>query len=229
MTLKGSVCGWVYGLMDYYQMFDLTEKDLTKSILDFPGGISSFNAELFKQGKIIVSGDVSYELPIDDMSWQADNVFAKNKELFEQYAAKGGVECESSLIAIFNQWLLSKQLFLADYPLGVEQNRYRSFTMPALPFSDDEFELVLCSDFLAVTESASGVTSMQLIEELCRVGEEVRLYPLMDSSGEMNSALGPVMVQLQQNNFGVEVREIAFEQQVGGNAMLRIWSKECLV
>lgn len=229
MTQSMALYGWVYNLTDYYQMFDLTEADLKKRLFDFPGGISSFNAELFQQGVHVVSGDASYDMTVPEITQKANTIFEANKTFLSENLERFPEGSDALLQQVFNQWLLSKQLFLADYEKGVDDHRYRCVTMPHLPFDDAAFGLALCSDFLAITQSTSHVTSAQLIMELCRIAEEVRIYPLMDTQGNMNEALCPVMLQLQQDNFGVEVREVAYEQQLGGNAMLRVWSKECAV
>ena len=39
----------------------------------------------------------------------------------------------------------------------------------------------------------------------------------------------PLMLILQQRNFGVEVKSVNFPQRRNGHAMLRIWAKECEV
>ena len=49
----------------------------------------------------------------------------------------------------------------------------------------------------------------------------------MTETGGLSDELGPVMLLLQEHDYGVEVREVPFHQQVGGNAMLRVWSQTC--
>ncbi len=221
--------GWVYALRDYYQMFDLSDQDLTRRILDCPGSISSFNAELAQKGVQIVSGDCLYQQSLQAVSDYADSLYRFNCDVLSQHQERVSGHDASVLDTIFNDWLLSKQIFLEDYERGCVEGRYQAMSLPTLPFKDDQFELALCTDFLALSSTAAELSSEVLVEELCRVAEEVRVYPLMNAQGDMHEALGPVMLRLQQQNFGVEVREVAYEQQVGGNAMLRIWSKECLV
>lgn len=40
------------------------------------------------------------------------------------------------------------QQFLADFPAGLREGRYRAQTLPHLTFHDDAFDLALCSAFL---------------------------------------------------------------------------------
>jgi len=89
-----------------------------------------------------------------------------------------------------------------------------------------QFDLAFCTDFIfhhALSREHVGV----VLQELCRVAEEVRIFPLVDSDGKMPQELGPLILLLQQQNFGVEVRQVAYHALQGGNAMLRIWQQEC--
>lgn len=88
-----------------------------------------------------------------------------------------------------------------------------------MPFADHQFDLALCSDN----------SSVALIDELCRVATEVRVFPLLDEQGKLAETLGLAMVDLQQKNFGLEIRQVSYHQLKGSNAMLRIWAKECSV
>ena len=221
--------GWVYALRDYYQMFDLSDHDLARTILDCPGSISSFNAELAQQGIHVVSGDSLYGRSLEELTEEAELLFNANCQMLKEHQERVSGHDDSVIETIFNDWLLSKQLFLDDYTRGCEEGRYQSMALPRLPFDNDQFELALCTDFLALSPTAGHGSAESFVAELCRVAEEVRVYPLMTSQGVMHDALGPVMLSLQQQNFGVEVREVAYDQQVGGNAMLRVWSKECMI
>ena len=55
----------------------------------------------------------------------------------------------------------------------------------------------------------------------------MRIFPLLDNQGKMSDELGPLMLSFQKKNYGVEVREVAYQTLKGGNAMLRIWEQEC--
>ncbi|QLH43352.1 MAG: hypothetical protein HWD59_11985 [Coxiellaceae bacterium] len=51
MTHKSDVLLWGHSLAEYRSMFNLTEQDLDKSIIDCASGFASFNAEMHQQGK----------------------------------------------------------------------------------------------------------------------------------------------------------------------------------
>lgn len=97
--------------------------------------------------------------------------------------------------------------------------------LPHLPYKTHQFDLVLCTDFI-FHHALSHEKITEIVKELCRVAEEVRIFPLLNHQGKMSDALGPLMLMLQKKNYGVEVRQVPYQS---GNAMLRIWGVECEV
>jgi len=204
------VPGWVYSLADYQLMFDLSDIDLNKKILDYPGGISSFNAEMHKQGHQVLSGDEIYALDSKAMQSYVDQLAEKNPETLRKYKE-------------------SYEAFLQDYSEGQADGRYKLMQMPHFPCGDREFELALCTDLLFHTQAQNGFNSQELVIELLRVADEVRVFPLLNDNGEVSEEVGPILLILQQQNYGVEVRQVPYQQHKDGNAMLRIWATECVV
>ena len=94
-------------------------------------------------------------------------------------------------------------------------------------FEDQHFDLALCQHQLFNEDDADY--HVKTLLEMCRVASEVRIFPLLNLKGELTPSLGPVMQAMQENNVGVEVREVPFETQQAGNAMLRIWNQSCVV
>lgn len=217
---------WVHSLDDYQHMFALAEHDLTRSILDYPASISSFNAEMYACGHTVISADSHYNLIPFDMSKHVDNIIQHLATHLHQYADRIQGEGEKTLENIVNAWNHYAQMFVTDYSHGKLEGRYRVAQLPTLPFADFEFELALCSDLLFRSKE---MLPERMIAELCRVAHEVRVFPLLDAQGEVSATLGAVMLNLQHANFGVEVREVPYKLQKGSNAMLRIWAKQCVV
>ena len=217
---------WVHSLNDYRSMFGLSNKDLDRSILDYPACISSFNAEMHALGHKVVSADPYYNLPPLDMSKHADDIIQRLATQLHHYADRIQGEGEKTLENILNAWNQYAQLFVTDYSQGQLEGRYQAAGLPTLPFEHFQFQLALCPDLLFRGENESPE---QVINELCRVAHEVRVFPLLDDEGEVASELGPVMLKFQETNYGVEVREVPYRLQKGSNAMLRIWAKECTV
>ena len=228
-TQNNLLPGWVYCLHDYRQMFDLSDADLERSILDFPGGVASFNAEMHKAGRKVISGDSAYALSPMEMQAHAEEVYSEDKAHLLAHLNGLRDESESSVQTILTSWEQSEKEFLADYSIGKQQGRYIFMELPELPLVEHQFNMALCSDLIFHTQAGDIIPPQELITELCRVAEEVRVFPLLNEEGEMSEALGPVMLTLQENNFGVEVREVSYKKIKGGNAMLRIWANECMV
>lgn len=228
-THKAHAPGWVYNLADYRQMFDLTDADLQLKILDYPGGISSVNAELSQINGSVVSGDQFYEHENKSIKDYADKILQQNISHLHNHKAILQQSSEQATEQLIAQWAERKAQFLTHFNADKNKNHYKNMRMPVLPLENHEFQLALCSDLLFHTQGREGYSPEQLIEELCRVALEVRVYPLLNENGAIAPTLGPVMLHLQEHDFGVEVRSIAYHELSGGNAMLRIWNKKCVV
>lgn len=218
---------WIHGLEEYQQIFDLTDADWQKSILDFPGSISCFNAEAHGQAPRIVSADAIYNKSPEEMQAYAEVRFQREKSRLEERGddiLQRGSEGVESVVAM---WSGNKDKFLADYPNGKSENRYQHVVMPELPYERHQFDLALCSDYVFNRSAQNNCEPSDVIRELCRVAAEARIFPLFDEKGEIAASLGPVMLELQQNHYGIEIREVKFQNLKGGNAMLRVWTETC--
>lgn len=223
-----AVPGWIYNFSDYCQMFDLNEKVLNKKILDFPGGLSSFNAEMHSKGYNVISRDLFANLSVHEIEIEVDELLKRNELFLNEHKHRLKDSSPDFIKKIIASWKKSKDLFLADY-MQKDQHRYREMQLPKLPFQDHQFDLALCVDLLFHTEARLGYSPEKFLSELCRVALEVRAFPLLDEQGKISNELGPTLQVLQRNNFGVEIRAVPYEEQKGNNAMLRIWTKECVV
>lgn len=110
------------------------------------------------------------------------------------------------------------------------ESRLLEVAEETLPFDDFSFDMVLSADHL-FTGDAQHDTEYHLrcIREWARVGKEVRIFPLIDRNGQPSKLLGPVLLGLQQANYGVEIREVPVQDRPGAYAMLRVWARECRV
>ncbi len=68
---------------------------------------------------------------------------------------------------------------------------------------------------------------IEMIRSLCDVAQEVRIFPLFNSHGELPSILGPLMHHLTNQNIGLEINAVSYQFQMKGNAMLRLWAQTC--
>ncbi len=74
--------------------------------------------------------------------------------------------------------------FLADFPPGLAEDRYRTDELPHLAFGDGEFDLALCSHFLFLySDHLTAGFHVAAIREMCRVAGEARVFPLLGAYG----------------------------------------------
>src|SRR5262249_29885860 len=96
-------------------------------------------------------------------------------------------------------------------------------TLPHLSYADHSFDLVLCPNVLFnVNNIEAEKFHQEVLTELARVGNEVRVLPLVDETGRPAQYLGSVLQALQEQGLDVELRQIQIKVGAGINAMLRI-------
>lgn len=218
-----SIIPWERSLQEYIKMFAIAPDERKLSILDCAGGPASFNAQMTRQGYNVISCDPIYQFSVDEIEGRiqdtyqtvidgvkanADNYVWHNIESPEQM---GKIRMEAM------------QEFLQDFPRGLQQGRYVIDELPRLSFSDRQFDLALCSHLLfTYSDHLSADFHLKSIIELCRIAKEVRIFPLLNLSGETSSLLTPVIDELQKQKYTAETRAVDYEFQKGGNKLLSV-------
>ncbi|MEG4628095.1 class I SAM-dependent methyltransferase [Microcoleus sp. AR_TQ3_B6] len=228
MGLKlDNVIPWGRCLDEYIGMFSLTSSDLKLAILDCAGGPASFNAEMTRQGKKVISCDPVYQFTAVEIG---DRIQETYHTVID--AVKANVDGYlwnnfESPYQLAEVRMKAMREFLEDFPSGLQQGRYITSELPVLPFENGQFDLALCSHFLfAYSNLLSEEFHLEAITEMCRVAKEVRVFPLLQSfSGEESEHLNPIVTELKKRNFRVEIQEAPYEFQKGGNQMLRVSKK----
>ena len=119
--------------------------------------------------------------------------------------------------------MTSMKRFLDDYEVGRKCGRYLAAELPSLPFQDQAFELALCSHFLFLySDQFSLEFHVDSVVEMCRVANEVRIFPLLGLGSVTSSHLSPVTETLRRLGLNVKVETVDYEFQRGGNQMMRI-------
>lgn len=214
---------WGRSFNEYVRMFNLTPADLERKIMGCGDGPASFNAELTEQGGNIISVDPVYFFSADQIRQRIYETYydiidqtQKNQDKFI-WQEIGSVE-ELGRIR-----MSAMEKFLEDFSGGVMQKRYIPGELPLMPFSDKEFDLTLCSHLLFLyTDNLSLEFHLKSIEELCRVSNEVRIFPLLNVNADRSSYVEPIIDFLRARNRDVKEIKVAYEFQKGGNTMLRI-------
>ena len=114
-------------------------------------------------------------------------------------------------------------VFLSDYNVGKAEGRYVYGSLPQLEFADKQFDVALCSHFLFLySKQFSSQYHIDSIVELCRVSTEVRIFPILELGSEVSRHFDKVCNHLQQLGFVIEVENVAYEFQKGGNQLVTI-------
>ncbi len=222
---------WGHHLDEYRDMFDLPEASLSMRFLEFQSGASAFQAELRRTAAHLVSYDAWFHLDRTRLQQEIETSFAarlaqitQRKEEFDLSRYAGSLD---KLVAYRRQGMSE---FLQDYDLGHAEGRYLFAEQPTLPFADFFFDYALSAHhFFSAIAPQTVAYHVDMIAELARAAKEVRIFPLVDADGVPSDLLGPVILALQQKNYGIEIRNVSYHLQPRGNAMLRIWAHECQV
>lgn len=224
MGLKlDSVIPWGRSFAEYIQMFDLSPADLHLSILDCAAGPASFNAEMTRQGYKVIACDPIYQFSANEIAKRIQETYQTVIEGVQANLDNYVWRDIQSPQQLGDIRMAAMVQFLDDLPQGLDQGRYITAELPVLPFNRHEFDLALCSHFLfTYSDLFSAEFHLASILELCRVAKEVRIFPLLNISGEESPILQGVMNELATQGYSVEIRQVAYEFQKGGNQLLRV-------
>ncbi|OYQ63117.1 SAM-dependent methyltransferase [Pseudanabaena sp. SR411] len=203
---------------EYELMFALSEGDRLKSIVGIGDGPASFNAEMTAAGYQVTSIDPIYQFTGSEIKSRFD---ACVDTIIEQVRNTP------------NNWVWSYHkspedlranrekaiaLFLEDYDRGKIEGRYLNAELPKLDFQDKQFQLALCSHFLFLySEHLSFEFHLESIRELCRIAEEVRVFPLLNLAQARSPYIDEVCSILAKEGISSEIMQVSYELQKGGN------------
>ncbi|MBD2740396.1 SAM-dependent methyltransferase [Coleofasciculus sp. FACHB-1120] len=220
-----SVILWGRSLAEYIKMFNLTPDDLQLNILDCAGGPASFNIEMTRLGYNVISCDPIYQFTNHEIEERIQKTYQKVIEGLQADLDSYVWQEIQSPEDLGQIRMSAMQQFLEDFPQGIQQGRYLTPELPVLPFKTRQFDLALCSHLLfTYSDFFSEDFHLASIVELCRVAAEVRIFPLLNISGEVSSVLQPMMKELKAQGYSLEIKPVAYEFQKGGNQMLQIKS-----
>ncbi|MDP1602901.1 MAG: hypothetical protein Q8M03_06505 [Legionella sp.] len=219
---------WGHHIDEYQEMFDLTPAQLDGKFLEYSSGPSAFNAEMRQRGKNCISCDPLYTLDKATLTSKTALIFADMAEKVQREEDKFDFSKYGNIDGLIEKRQAGMAVFFADYLAGKKEKRYVPIHDITLPFPDFSFDLAISSHYLfGEIENQDLDFHLQVLKELARVAKEVRVFPLIDRNGKPSPFLGPVLLGLQKDNYGVEVRSVDYHLQPKGNAMLRIWAQEC--
>lgn len=219
---------WGHHVDEYKEMFDLKERDFSARLLEYGCGPSAINAELHESTHHVISCDPLFSLDKSTLFTKVSLIFEDMIERVKQEKERFDFKRYGTLDALIVKRREGLDAFFSDYEQGRVEGRYIPAHDYQLPLADFSFDFALSSHYLfADLEDQDVDFHLNIIRELARVSKEVRIFPLIDGHGQPSPYLGPVLLGLQESNFGVEVREVKYHLQPQGNAMLRVWAQQC--
>lgn len=224
MPIKySSVVPWGRSYHEYIKMFDLSEPLLNSRILGCGDGPASFNTTMTKLGRKIVSIDPIYQFSHDEIQQRINETFhivmeqtIRNRDYFIWNKIKGPEHLGKIRMD-------SMKEFLNDYESGIQEGRYIYAELPDLPFKNNQFDLALSSHFLFLyTDNLSYEFHLSSINEMLRVANEIRIFPLLDVNVKRSSYVDMIYNHYSNKGKTVIEKKVDYEFQKGGNSMLII-------
>jgi len=212
---------------EYERMFAFTLQDYFKFIIAIADGPASFNAEMTAEGHQVFSVDPIYQFTTDEIKSRfdacVDNIIEQVRNTPDNWVWNYHKSPED--LRANREKAIA--LFLEDFEKGKTEDRYVVAELPTLEpeeFPDRYFELALCSHFLFLySDHLSYEFHLDSIRELCRLAEEVRIFPLLTLAQERSPYIDPIRSTLAEEGIKSEIVEVAYELQKGGNQMIKFW------
>jgi len=221
-----NIVPWGRSFDEYVRMFGLTSDELALSILSCGDGPAGFNSEMNKRGNKVISCDPIYQFTAEQLQMRIKESYEtvmteayKNKDNFVWDIIKSPEE-------LGRVRMEAMEGFLADFKKGKQEGRYLVESLPSLPFEDKAFDLALCSHFLFLyTEQLSLEFHRASIAEMCRVANEVRIFPLIDMDLKGSRYVDIIRTKFTEAGYSVEIKTVPYEFQRDGNEMMKIRGK----
>lgn len=204
-------------------MFKLSAADQYRRILDCGGGPASFNTELTALGGHVVSIDPLYALPGTVIEQRVKEALPGVMAGLSRRRDKLVWTQVPSIVALKQRRMEAMHQFLLDYPVGMDEGRYKNASLPTLPFAEASFDLALCSHLLFLySEQLDLAFHLDALREMLRVATEVRVFPLFQLEGTPSPHLQPAIEVMADHGVEVTVQLVPYEFFRGGNQMLRL-------
>lgn len=224
MFTLDQVVPWGRSFAEYQHLFALTPADLEQRMLGCGDGPAAFNAEATRRGCRVVSCDPLYAFSRTDIETRiaatCDTVLEQTRRHADQFVWGHGI---ASIDELGEVRMRAMRTFLADYDEGKAAGRYVEASLPVLPFADGAFDLVLCSHLLFLySKQFDEAFHRAAVRELCRVGTDVRIFPLLALDGVRSPFVDVCVTDARAAGLDVAVVPVDYEFQRGGNELLRL-------
>lgn len=206
---------------EYIKMFNLSPADLQKRILSVADGPASFNAELTRLGGQVTSMDPIYQFTGQEIYQRfnavVDDIIAQVQRTPDDWVWTYHHSPEN----LRQNRIRVIQEFMSDYELGKQAGRYQIGALPNLNYQDQAYDLVLCSHFLFLySDLCDRQFHADSIDEMLRVGREVRIFPLLTLMLQPSPHLDTILEAGKNMGYVGSIVQVEYELQKGGNQML---------
>jgi hypothetical protein len=187
-------------------------------------GPASFNAEATRRGHHVISFDPISRFGREEIRQRiavtSDQVLAQTRRNAHEFVWGSPIRDVEELGRVRHA---AMDTFLEDYEAGRRAGRYLEAALPALPFADRSFGLAVCSHLLFLYSAHLDESFHRAgLRELCRVADEVRVFPLLTLDGARSPFVDGCIRSCREAGLQADVERVAYEFQRGGNEMLRI-------
>jgi len=217
------VVPWGRSYDEYVSMFDLTAAELGLRILGCADGPAAFNSVLSQRGGHIVSVDPVYVFDEGQIRVRVSETYETVMTQMHKNHSDFVWGIIPSVEQLGSLRMSAMEAFLADFELGKLEGRYIDGELPSLPFASGQFDIALSSHFLFLYSThLSAEFHLQAVQEMLRVSSEVRVFPLLTLDGSLSPHLPFVTEHFSNQGLDVQIKNVPYEFQRGGNEMLVI-------
>ncbi|WP_446222327.1 class I SAM-dependent methyltransferase [Nocardia sp. IBHARD005] len=209
-------------LGEYQAMFALTEDDLGRRILDCPGGAAGFTAAVCQRGGDVTACDIAYFG--NGVDRVAANAVAE-ADRGNRYVREHADAYRWTFFADPDEHHRARRKSAEHFATHTRTSphRYIPGQLPALPFADNTFDLVLSSHLLfSYADDLDYEFHRQAIIELARVAAtEIRLFPVVPigSQGRYEQ-LEKLRAELSLAGISSRIVKVDYEFQAHADEML---------
>lgn len=220
-----NVVPWGRNLEEYSRIFKLTDSDYKSRIISFGDGPASFNFEMTKLNRKVISLDPIYQFTKDELTQR----IAETKEtIIEQTRINQNNFVWTNIKSIQDLEKIRMNAmnnFIGDFELGKTQERYIYHELPnPTKYSDLSFDLGLSSHFLILYSQIGLDFHIKSISEMLRICKEIRIFPILNLNAVKSEVLVGI-IDYFQSDFMISIDSVDYEFQKGGNQMMIIKHK----
>jgi hypothetical protein len=209
-------------LCEYRAMFALTNDDLSRRILDCPGGGAGFTSEVSSLGGDATACDIAY---FHNSATDLAAIAVSESDRGNRYVRAHADQYAWTFFPGPDEHQRVRRHAAEQFATHIRRHpdHYVPGRLPSLPFADASFDLVLSSHLLfSYTERLDYTFHVDAITELMRVTSgELRIFPLVAvGSSEPYPQLAELLADLNGRNIIGRVVEVDYEFQRGADHML---------